>query len=348
MDILTRAQLKRIGELCLSASQGSNEFSKFSLATAIRDMQHNRLNGYELEVLEEWSSRENRSFDKNRVFIPFSEFRDLSKGTASAGGYLVATETPEAVDILRPWSVTARAGITVETGLIGDQAIPKTTTKATPYWVNETGQVTASNPSLTQVAMTPKTCGALVNVSRQLTLQTNAEGFIRRELMRTIGTAVDQGVLNGSGASGQPLGLLNTTGINTETGTSLAQAGVVSMKRKVSDSNAMDEDISFISTPSIRELLEKRERSTGSGFMWDRDMVASRPAYASTDVPTATMICGAWPYIYLGIWGNGFVVEINPYDNTGFKTGMIQARLLLSMDVSVLHPAAFCVATSIT
>lgn len=322
---------------------------RLSIARTITDMSRETLHGEDRECLEEYARREGRPFDKQRIVLPFSEFRDLSKGTASAGGYLVATETTEAVDILRPFSVSAKAGITVETGLQGDQVIPKTTVKTTPGWLStETSQVTASTPTLAQIACTPKQVGIVVNFSRQLSKQANAENFVRRELMNTIGTAIDQAVINGSGASGQPTGILNTAGIGTETGTSLAQAGCVSMKRKVADSNAPDEAISFIGTPAIRELLEGRARATGLGFIWDDDKVASKPAYVSTDVPSATLICGAWPLVYLGIWGQGFVVEVNPYDSTGFKTGMITARILISLDVAILHPAAFCVSTSIT
>ena len=353
MNILEQAELmeirKRADRLMRSATATPKEFEKFSLVRAIDGMSRESIPGYEREILEEFARRERTHFDKQRITLPFSFFRDLSKGTASAGGYLVATDTPAAQDILRPFSVSARAAVRIETGLQGDQVIPKTTAKTTPVWLStEASQVSASTPALAQIAATPKSVGIVVNFSRQLSLQSNAENFVRRELMRTIGTAIDQAILNGSGASGQPTGILQTAGISTETGTSLAQAGVVSMKRKVSDSNTSDDDITYISTPAIRELLEKRERATGSGFIWDRDTVASRPAYVSTDVPSATLICGAWPLVYLGIWGSGFVIEINPYDSTGFKTGQIQARILVSLDVCVLHAAAMCVATSIT
>ena len=52
--------------------------------------------------------------------------------------------------------------------------------------------------------------------------------------------------------------------------------------------------------------------------------------------------------VYLGIWGAGFVVEINPDDPTAFKQGIIQARIIVSCDVAVLQPAGFVVASSIT
>src|SRR3972149_11366282 len=228
MDLLQQAQRKKA------------EFAKFSIARAITGMSRESLPGYEREMLEEFAHREGLPFDAQRIVIPFSVFhpfsasRDLSKGIASAGGYAVAAETQAAIDILRPFSVTARARITIETGLQGDVVIPKTTVKSTPNWLpTETSTVTPSAPTLGQIACTPKQVGIVINFSRPLSKQANAEGFVRSELMRTIGGAIDLAVINGNGIE-QPTGLLLTTDINTESGTSLAQAGIVSMKRKVS------------------------------------------------------------------------------------------------------------------
>ena len=180
---------------------------RLSLARTVTGLAHGKLNGEDREVLEEAASRNNKPFDPLR---PYVEFRDLSAAVAGAGGYLKQTETREAIDILRPWSVTARAGILVESGLVGDVAIPKTTVKSTAGWLNtENAQVTPSTPTLSQAALTPKQLGDVIVFSRQLAQQTNADRFVGRELLRTVGTAIDQAVLNGSGASGQPLGILN-------------------------------------------------------------------------------------------------------------------------------------------
>lgn len=323
-----------------------------NLARALGGMLNQRLDGFEREVAEENAYQAGEAFDPQRILIRFDQLatRDLTKGTASAGGYLAGGETQEAIDILRPWSVTNRAGILVETGLRGDQLLPKTTAKATPAWLSsEASTVSGSTPTLAQIAMTPKTAAAQVQFSRQFALQANADAFVRRELLRTVGTAVDQAVLNGSGAAGQPTGLLNTPGIGTESGTSLAQPGVSDMKYQVANANAPDDAISFIGTPAVRKLLEGRP-TIPSGFipMWADGRLASRPASVTTDLPAGTLICGAWPAIYLGIWGEAFVLEVNPYDPTAFKVGSIQARILLSCDVAVLQAAAFCAATSIT
>ncbi len=322
-----------------------------SLARAINQMisAGGVTDGPEAEYFQECARLAGRPFNRNRLFIPFGALtqRDLTAASASGGGYLVNTDNQAARDILRPWSVTARAGVEIETGLVGNVTIPRTTVKSTPGWLpTEGGSATPSQPTFQQIALTPKNIIIVIPFSRQLSLQSNAEAVVRRELTRTIATGIDQAVLAGTGTGGQPTGLTNTAGVNTETGTSLAHAGVVAMKRKVADANAPDEAIAFLGTPAVRELLEKRERATGLGFIWDDDRVASRPAYASADVPTGTLIAGAWSEIYLGIWGAGFVVEIDP--STYFTSAVIQARLIVSCDIAVRTPAAFCRASSVT
>jgi HK97 family phage major capsid protein len=129
--------------------------------------------------------------------------------------------------------VVARAGVQVETGLVGNVSVPRVTGKSTPLWLaNEASQVTASQPTLGQIAMTPKLVGGVVNFTRQLSRQANAEAFVRRELMRTVGSAIDQTVISGPGTSGQPLGLLNTPSVQAQSGASLNHAGVTAMKQK--------------------------------------------------------------------------------------------------------------------
>lgn len=336
---------KLMGRLLMQKLGGT-----FSFARLVDSLALGRLDGIERETLEDAARKAGQPFDAQRVVLPWSLFsRDLTAFTASAGGYLINTDVGDAIDTLRPWSVTARAGITALENLTGDLTLPRTTAKATPYWLATEGTgATASQPTLGSIAFRPKTAAGLVTFSRQLNKQADVESYVRRELLRTVGTAVDQAVLTGTGASGQPTGLLNTPGLATQSGTALGQAGVVNMKQQAASANAADASIAFIGTPEVRELLETRERATGSGFVWDDDRVASRPAYVSTDVPSATLIAGDWSDVILGLWGAGFVFEVNPYDPTGFKAGTIQARVLVSLDVAIAHPSAFCVASSIT
>src|SRR6202008_561986 len=118
-----------------------------------------------------------------------------------------------------------------------------------------------------------------------------------------------------SGANGQPTGLLNTAGLGSQSGTTLAQAGVLNMKETCATANARDEGIAFLTTPAVREILEGRERGTnGDGFIWDNEQIASRPGHVSTDMPSATMVAGDWQDLLLGLWGPGFEFSLNPYE----------------------------------
>lgn len=348
MGAMNDALLDRIANLASQRDRGSKDTREFSLARMFAGMRDGHLSGLERELLEQSARDAGQNFDPQRVQVPWKFFlRDLTAASASAGGYLVGTAMSEVVDILRPWSVTARAGITIFDGLRESLPIPKVSTKSSGNWLtNEATQVTESTPVLGQTTLQPKLGGGYVELSRQFSLQAAGEQFARMELLRTVGSLLDVAVLNGSGASGQPLGLLNTVGIGTQSGTSLAYSGVLNMKETCATANAVDANIAYIGTPAVRELLEGRERATGSGFIWDNDRVASRPAYVTTDVPASTLICGDWSEIILGLWGSGLQVEVNPYAN--FQAGIIGARIIVGCDVAVKHAASFCVATSVT
>jgi HK97 family phage major capsid protein len=307
--------------------------------------------GYEAEVCQEAARAAGAPYDANRIVVPWPmlQTRDLSVA-ASGGGYLVATANLGPADILRPWSATLNAGMQVAENLTSNATVPKTTATTPITWqTSEVTQVSPDAPTLGQVAFTPKTARGLVQISRNFRLQSRPEDWLRRELLRTAATIVDQAALNGSGGA-QPIGVVNTAGVGTQSGTSLAWAGVLHMKALAATANAQDGTIGFISTPGVRELLEARERATGNGgFIWEDDRIASCPAYATTDMPAATMVSGPWSQVLFALWGGGITVELNPNDPTLFKSGVVQVAVVVSCDVGVLcDPAAFAKSTSIT
>ena len=65
---------------------------------------------------------------------------------------------------MRPWSVAARAGVQVISGLVGNVTIPRTTTTSTGHWLElESSQVTESQSTLGRVALAPKTAVSTAN-----------------------------------------------------------------------------------------------------------------------------------------------------------------------------------------
>lgn len=288
--------------------------------------------------------------DPHRLWVPFGALaRDLNVASAGAGGYLVDAVTLPARDILRPWSVTLQGGVTMIESLTSNAFLPMTSGTVSVQWMStESAQASPSTPALAQAALTPKTAIGVIVASRQFMQQADPEAWIRRELLRTCGVVIDTAVLNGSGASGQPLGVLNAPGISTQSGTSLAWSGVLAMKRNAAAANAQDGTIAFLATPAVRELLEARERASGGGtFIWQDDRIAACPAFATTLMPAATLLCGPLGEVVVGLWGGGITVEVDPY--TQFQTGRVQIRVLVSCDVAIgCDRAAFTRAASIT
>ena len=93
--------------------------------------------------------------------------------------------------------------------------------------------------------MSPKNLAALSKYSRQTLLQATPgiEELIRRDLTDGINAAVDSAVLNGSGSSGQPTGIRNTSGIGSvamgTNGGAITMEKIVDLETEVTQDNAL-------------------------------------------------------------------------------------------------------------
>lgn len=192
-----------LGEIGISLRGSSH-----NPATLLIDLSRRNLNGEHAEFLQEASKRDGVAYDPVRPYVTFRDLyhaagltrRDLTKASVPSAGFLISTEVQESIDILRLFSVTARMGIQIETGLVGDQVVPKVTAKSTPTWLTtESSQASESIPMLAQIAVSPKNAEGFLEYSRQLSKQTNAPQFVARELLRTVGTALDQAIISGPG-----------------------------------------------------------------------------------------------------------------------------------------------------
>lgn len=350
----------------------SKETQQFSIMRAVKaicdkDWTHAP---FELECSRSVAQKLGKVVDPGRFFVPFEVMqrpvelpverlermlgrRDLTVGTAGAGGYLVATNNVGFIEILRNRSVVSRMGARRLPGLQGSVAVPRQSAAGTAYWLStEATAITESQQTFVQMALSPKNVGAYTEISRQLLLQSSpgAEGIVTDDLAQVVAIAVDLAALNGSGASGQPTGVINTSGIGAVTGASLGYAGVLEFQTDVAGSNVMPTAGGYVTTPAVSSLMMQRARFSNTdtplwvGNIWDGAM-AGFPAMSSNQVPSANMLFGDWQELVIGEWGV-LEVEVNPYAN--FAAGIIGVRAIYSMDVGVRRPFAFSLATSIT
>lgn len=316
--------------------------------------------GLEAEASKAIAEKTQRASSAKGFFVPLDiqerlqpMRRDLTVASASGGGYLVGTENMSFIDLLRNRSVAMRMGATRMPGLTGNVTVPKQTAGATAYWLSTEGTaITEGSLTFGQLALSPKTVGAYVEVSRLLMLQSSpaAETLVTSDLAAQVALAADLATLHGSGSSGQPTGITATASIGSVTGTSLAYAGVLEFQTDVASNNVMPMRGGYVTTPAVAGLMAARSRFSNTdtplwqGNIWDGQM-GGFPAMSSNQVNSATMIFGDWSQVVIGEWG---VLEVSLNEQANFPMGVVGFRAFYTMDVGVRYAGAFSVATSIT
>lgn len=320
------------------------ESKGFSFTRLVKALQDGSLRGtHEGELCTEFAMRSGKMPVDGHALVPFELFtRDLD---ISSGAHLIATETPAAYDVLRPRSKALRVGAQIVEA-VGNQSIPRVTGTSTAQWLagDGTDQIVESQTTIGAVGVTPKNCSILTEISHQLVQQANVEAFMRRELLRTIGSALDAAILAGTGIAGQPLGIHNTPGIYSHTGYTDWE-DVLGMLQAVEEANA--DNVTWFAPPAMRTFLSSGIRATPTGSeIWNDGKICGLPVVSSTLAPAASLTCGDFSQVLVALFGDGVNIQVNPYSN--FASGKIAYRAWMTADVSVITPAAFAVATSIT
>ncbi len=283
--------------------------------------------------------------DSRGFYIPHQILqREL---TTTGGAALIDTTDGGAsfIDILRNKLALAKMGATVLGGLSGNVAIPKKTGSTTAYWIAEGEDVTGSDLTLGMLNLSPKTVSAKTAYSRQMLLQGNPsiEALVMNDLADVIALAIDAAGLNGSGANGQPTGILNTTGINavdcsTAAG-GLTFAKAVELETGIASGNADVDNMNYIAGASVTGKLKTTPVAAGNPKMiLENGEVNGYKHTRSNQVPANTLVFGDFTQLIFALWG-GLDIMIDEYANA--DAGGIVIRAFQSLDVGVRESASF-------
>jgi len=329
------------------------EVREFSFVRALKALAHpndkeaQRAAGFEFEVSR--AAQEKSGKEARGILIPADVLgygrRDLTVGAASGGGDLVATElmSESFIDLLRKSLVLTQAGANVMTGLQGMVAIPRQSGGATTYHVAESGSITESQLTVDQVTMQPRTIGALTDYSRRLLLQSSVdvENLVRRDLAQQIAIEVENQAINGTGTGSYPLGFLNVTGINTESGVA-AFSDFVNAEAALSTDNALFGNLGYMMNSALRGTLKTTEKASGTNgiFVYEGDnTINGYPAYVSNSMPANTAVFANFSDIMIGFW-SGLDIMVDPY--TGSASGTVRVVAMQDYDVAIRHPESIC------
>jgi HK97 family phage major capsid protein len=331
------------------------EVRQFSLVKAIRAMANpsDRKAQEEAAFEFECSAEAARQYGKDAqgIMLPAEVLgrwskRDINTGddsTLVSENYLAGSF----IDVLRNSSSVLAAGATTLNNLQGNVVIPKKTAASSAGWIATEGNA-ASESEFTSgsVTMTPKVVGAFTDATRLLLQQSSLdiENLIRDDLTKSIATAIDLGALTGSGTSGQPTGIKNTSGINTTTfaAANPTFAEIIAMESEVANDNGLVGNLGYICKPSDYGTLKTTSKDSGSGmFVVEPDgRMNGYNVVRSNQVTAGDFYFGNFADLLVGFY-SGLDITVDPYSLS--NTGSIRIVALQTMDVAVRHAVSFCV-----
>lgn len=396
LDEARAAVLDKLGakpvETVASVEMATEERSSYSITAGIRAM-----------LTGDWSSREaglvrelSREVEKSGIakttersfFVPFSALGGqratyVTSG-ATTGGNLVATDllADEFIEFLRNNALMLQLGVRTMPGLVGNVAIPRRSGVASTYYLStQTTAITQSESTFDQVTMSPKNLAALSKYSRQTLLQgtPGIEQLVRRDLTDGINLAIDLGILNGSGQSGQPTGIMQTSGIGSvamgTNGGAITVEKVVDLESAVMQANGVvnASNVAYLTNYKVSAALKKLRAggsTTGDGPFLVNDQLNAigrgptpanlngYPLALTNQVPSnltkgsssgvcSALVMGDFSQAMVGFWGNGLEITVGE-ESDDFAKALTSVRGIVTYDVAVRDPKSFAAILDIT
>lgn len=329
---------------------------------------------FELDVARAAQAKHSRS--ANGVLIPWEVLGSNRAatpgqvvGTFGDGGALVGTDRLDAqfIDLIRNRSAFLNSGLTMLSGLEGNVEIPKKLSSSQYYFVGENADVTNSKLTFGLVNMIPRTIGVRVPISRRMMIQSSPdiENLVRIDMAESVALGMDYTIGYGTGSNGQPLGIINTTGIGSVTlggGTAKAfpvslggdgstthncgdWADYVDLETELAIDNLDAGSMRYLMNSVVRGALKQTLRASAAGsdyVMTDAGTVNGYPVTVSNQMQLNDVLFGNFADCVVGMW-SGLDVVVDPY--TQSASGQVILTVHQDFDVAVRRPQSFALAS---
>jgi HK97 family phage major capsid protein len=337
---------------------------KFELRQVVLALDEGRaLDGATAEVVQEM--RSNGSF--RGMPIPWAAI-ERRAGETVASGIFDPKQVRPVIDRLFPDSVAARMGaqmVNIDSGLV---EYPLTTSSITAGWADgETANVAGPTVfATTERTLSPDhNLGIQVKLTRKSLKQSGAalEAAVRRDINGTMQAVLDAAIFNGTGANGQPLGVIagqstygyGTTAVSADASSAIfrAVAGTF-MAANAANSPA---DIKVLMHSQAWNYMDSTLVTGTAVSEWDRHVknfpagnnilsnVATLTAGTpDTSVALLTTSAGGVAPIVVGLFG-GIDLIRDPYSDA--QSGMLRLTALATADVNILRAAQLHLLTAI-
>tara|TARA_Y100001938_G_C8039288_1_gene405227 strand:+ start:1 stop:1326 length:1326 start_codon:yes stop_codon:yes gene_type:complete len=274
------------------------------------------------------------------------------------------------IEALRARQVLGNLGATYMSGLTSRIKMPKLATGATAGFVEELGDVSDGAGTDGSVDLQPRTMGAFVEFSRNLALESvpSIEQIIRDDLLASAADAIEKHAIQGSGSSGQPTGILNTSGINdldisADTDVAaLTWQDIVDLVKLVEEDNGIvnGNAAGFLSNAKVKSKLATTVKvgSTDSVMLlndpWNN--LYGYPVEFTANVPSnlnpgdggtdaSALIFGDFSQLIIAQFGAPSIL-VDPFSNS--KSGAIRLVLHGDVDIGIRNAVSFAVTNEVS
>jgi len=314
-------------------------------------MEGRALNGAAAEYSQEAERRTGRK--AQGAFVPLALLEQRANTTSSASEIVPTVHRADQyIGPLREALVARRMGVRVLTGLRGNLSIPKYGSGLETGWVAEGGAVPDGDMSFDSVTLGPKHVGGKTEMSRQLIQQSSPEieQLVRDDLAFLIAKQIDRAIITGSGTGNEPLGVLNYTGKQTGSLSSLTWANVLAFAQKLEDEEIFGG--SWLTTGTGKTILASTLKETGlPGYLLEGGRMADRPLSVTRaledDSNGTPIILGDFSQVLLGVWSE-LDVLVNPFAEPAYSRGGVVVRAMATVGTACRHEQAFVVANDLS
>lgn len=342
----------------------------------------NKASGFAREISQQIAKDSQRSNSSSSLFIPYSSLAKRATyvtSGATTGGNIVATDllADDFIEALRNSTVMVGLGVQTLSGLIGDVAIPRRSGVAsTGYLSSETAALSQAESTFDQISMTPKTLGTLSKFSRNMLIQSTPgiEDLVRTDILDGINVGLDLGILNGSGSSGQPTGIMQTSGIGSvamgTNGGAITVDALVDLETAMMEDNAAvnADSISYVTNAKVLGAIKKLKTSGGEYLVNNNlqaigrggtpvvvngyplamtNQVPSNLTKGSTSGSCSAVVMGDFSQAILGLYGSGIEITAGE-DSDDFAKNLVSIKGVVAFDVAVRHAQSFAAILDVT
>lgn len=348
-----------------------NSFSLLKVARKLADPNYNGA-GFELEAMQ--AAAEQRGTDGTGAFsvptdvteswgrftVDGREYRttDMSEiqrsyqrmgiraaiGTGGNPNVLTTDHMAERfIDNLRNQSSILRAGVTMMEGLSDNVEIPGGDQNIVAAWLaSEDADAAESVPTFRKVTMSPNDVAAYTDMTRRMLQQSTIamEAYVRSQLLEGHRVAIDSAGVYGSGASGVPTGVVNTTGIGAvdfATASQPTRNELIDIETAVDLTNRAG-DVTHLINSTMNGHFRKTPVLAGGNVARFLSDEFGPSTIKSNQILGTDVVSGVWSDMAMGMWDG---LQLDRSTEAKFLSGGLRLRSIQTVDFAVLRVGSF-------